>query len=64
MCTYPPYQYGVIEELYDNNQSVMTSVDVENVMLVSGHICIAKSLTDIGKTVPLTLFYFCHPFLN
>jgi len=37
MCACPPYQDGVVEELYDNNQPMMASVDVENIMPIPGH---------------------------
>ncbi len=53
----------MIEEFYDYNQPVMITMDIENIMLISRHICIAESLPDIGKTIPLAIFYFCYPFL-
>ena len=63
MCTNPSYKDGVIEEFYDYNQPVMITMDIENIMLISRHICITESLPDICKTIPLAIFDFCYPLL-
>ncbi len=63
MCANPSYKDGMIEEFYDYNQSMMITMDIENIMLIPRHVCITESLSDISKTIPLALFDFCYPFL-
>ena len=64
MCTYPSDKHSMVEEFHYNHQSVMSSMDIEDIMLLSRHICISERLAYISKVVPLAFFQFSYPLLQ